>query len=93
MPWLRKNYPNLPKGIFYTAIGFESKWYESHVWLMLMKLIINNKNSNDGVVSTDNVLFPSYFNFQWELYLPIKLPESQWCPSQCYGTICYNYFL
>lgn len=60
-PWLRNNHEKLNPNIFYTAIGFSSKWYESHLWMMLMKLVIRSKNENDGVVDTESTLFPYYF--------------------------------
>lgn len=60
-PWLRNNHEKMNENIFYTSIGFSSKWYESHLWMMLMKLIIRSKNENDGVVDTESTLFPYYF--------------------------------
>lgn len=60
-PWMRNNHEKLNDKLFYTSIGFSSKWYESHLWMMLMKLIIRSKNDNDGVVDTENSLFPYYF--------------------------------
>lgn len=60
-PWLRNNYEKLPKSIFYTALGFESEWYESHFWMILTKILFQSNSKNDGVVDTDNSLFPKYF--------------------------------
>ncbi|AYF43107.1 hypothetical protein BALOs_0086 [Halobacteriovorax sp. BALOs_7] len=60
-PWLRNNHEKLNPNLFYTSIGFSSKWYDSHLWMMLMKLIIRSKNENDGVVDTESTLFPYYF--------------------------------
>ncbi len=60
-PWMRNHHEQLNPNLFYTSIGFSSKWYESHLWMMLMKLIIRSKNENDGVVDTENSLFPYYF--------------------------------
>ncbi|MAE59155.1 MAG: hypothetical protein CME69_09755 [Halobacteriovorax sp.] len=60
-PWLRKNYENLPKDIFYTALGFKSEWYESHFWMILTKILFQSSSKNDGVVDTTNSLFPKYF--------------------------------
>lgn len=60
-PWLRKNHNSLPKGIFYTAIGFESEWYESHFWMILTKAFFKSTMKNDGVVDAENSLFPYYF--------------------------------
>lgn len=60
-PWLRKNHKNLPDNLFYTAIGFESEWFNSHLWMMLAKIIFKSKMKNDGVVDAENSLFPYYF--------------------------------
>lgn len=60
-PWLRNNYEKLPKNIFYTALGFESDWYESHIWMLLAKGIFKSRLKNDGVVDAENSLFPQYF--------------------------------
>jgi hypothetical protein len=60
-PWLRKNHDHLPKDLFYTAIGFESEWYESHLWMVLTKIIFKSTMKNDGVVDAENSLFPYYF--------------------------------
>ncbi|MFG1500458.1 hypothetical protein ABMA70_09660 [Halobacteriovorax sp. XZX-3] len=60
-PWMRNNHEKLNPNLFYTSIGFSSKWYESHLWMMLMKMFIRSKNDNDGVVDTESSLFPYYF--------------------------------
>ncbi len=60
-PWLRRNYRNLPDHMFYTAIGFESTWYESHFWMMLTKLFVRSRSKNDGIVDSENSQFPYYF--------------------------------
>lgn len=60
-PWLRRNYQNLPNDIFYTAIGFESHWYESHFWMMITKLFVRSRSKNDGIVDSENSQFPYYF--------------------------------
>lgn len=59
--WFKKNHSQLPKNPFYTAIAFESKWHNSHVWMMLTKAIFRSQKSNDGVVDVENAQFPFYF--------------------------------
>lgn len=60
--WFKRNYKILPQTPFYTAIAFESKWHQSHVWMMLTKAFFRSAKSNDGVVDVENAQFPSYFN-------------------------------
>lgn len=60
--WFKRNHKILPKKPFYTAIAFESKWHQSHVWMMLAKAFFRSTKSNDGVVDVENAQFPSYFN-------------------------------
>lgn len=60
--WFRKNHKTLPKNPFYSAVAFEASWYESHLWMMLTKVIFKSAKSNDGIVDAENALFPSYFN-------------------------------
>jgi hypothetical protein len=59
--WFKRNHKLLPKNIFYTAIAFESKWRDSHVYMILAKAMFRSKKSNDGVVDVENAQFPSYF--------------------------------
>lgn len=59
--WFKKNHKQLPSHPFYTAVAFESKWHQSHVWMMLTKAIFRSPNSNDGVVDVENAQFPHYF--------------------------------
>lgn len=59
--WFKKNHTQLPKNLFYTAIAFESKWHNSHVWMMMTKAIFRSQKSNDGVVDVENAQFPYYF--------------------------------
>lgn len=59
--WFQRNHNSLPKLKFYTAIGLESEWYESHIWMVLTKLIFQSSESNDGVVDTKNSQYPNYF--------------------------------
>lgn len=60
--WFKRNHKLLPSKPFYTAIAFESKWHQSHVWMMLTKAIFRSQKSNDGVVDVENAQFPFYFN-------------------------------
>lgn len=60
-PWLRNNQESLSPKLFYTAIGFESEWFDSHLWMILTKGILKSRTKNDGVVDAENSLFPSYF--------------------------------
>jgi hypothetical protein len=59
--WFKRNHKQLPSKPFYTAIAFESKWHQSHVWMMLTKAIFRSQKSNDGVVDVENAQFPYYF--------------------------------
>lgn len=60
--WFKKYHKTLPQKPFYTAIAFESKWHQSHVWMMLAKAFFRSQQSNDGVVDVQNAQFPNYFN-------------------------------
>ncbi len=60
--WFKRNHKLLPTKPFYTAVAFESKWHQSHIWMMLTKAIFNSQKSNDGVVDVENAQFPYYFN-------------------------------
>jgi len=60
--WFKKYHKTLPKKPFYTAIAFESKWHQSHIWMILTKAFFRSQKSNDGVVDVENAQFPSYFN-------------------------------
>ena len=60
--WFKKHHKTLPKKPFYTAIAFESKWHQSHIWMMLTKAFFQSQKSNDGIVDVENAQFPSYFN-------------------------------
>jgi hypothetical protein len=62
--WFKKNYDQLPKNIFYTAVAFESKWHKSHVYMMFTKAMLRSSKSNDGVVDVENAQFPDYFKGQ-----------------------------
>ena len=59
--WFKRNHKSLPIKPFYTAIAFQSKWHESHVWMMLTKAIFRSQKSNDGIVDVENAQFPYYF--------------------------------
>ena len=60
--WFKKHHKSLPKKPFYTAVAFQSKWHESHVWMMLTKAFFQSQKKNDGVVDVENAQFPSFFN-------------------------------
>jgi hypothetical protein len=60
--WFKRNHKILPNKPFYTAIAFESKWHQSHIWMILAKAFFRSEKSNDGVVDVENAQFPSYFN-------------------------------
>lgn len=60
--WFKKHHKSLPQKPFYTAIAFESKWHQSHVWMILAKVFFRSQKSNDGVVDVENAQFPNYFN-------------------------------
>jgi hypothetical protein len=60
--WFRKNHKALPARPFYTAVAFESKWHQSHIWMMLAKAFFQSRNPNDGVVDIENAQFPNYFH-------------------------------
>lgn len=60
--WFKRNHKLLPTKPFYTSVAFESKWHQSHVWMMMTKIIFNSQKSNDGVVDVENAQFPFYFN-------------------------------
>ena len=59
--WFKRNHKLLPAKPFYTAIAFESKWQDSHIWMMLTKAIFRSRKSNDGIVDVENAQFPFYF--------------------------------
>jgi hypothetical protein len=59
--WFKKHHKSLPQKPFYTAIAFESKWHQSHIWMMMAKAFFMSHKSNDGVVDVENAQFPSYF--------------------------------
>lgn len=59
--WFFRNYERLPKEIFYSALAFQSQWHESHVWMMLTKLLFQSQHPNDGVVDVQYAQFPSFF--------------------------------
>ena len=59
--WFKRNHKQLPSAPFYTAVAFQAKWHESHVWMMLAKIIFRSQKSNDGIVDVENAQFPSYF--------------------------------
>lgn len=59
--WFKKSHKKLP-ACFYTAVGFESQWYESHLWMVLTKMLLQSSRQNDGVVDVESSQFPRHFN-------------------------------
>ncbi len=59
--WFFRNHERLPKDIFYSSLGFQAQWHESHVWMMLTKLLFQSRHPNDGVVDVQFAQFPSFF--------------------------------
>lgn len=59
--WLKRNYSKMPKKPFYTALGLEANFIESHIGMMFTKLIFSTEQGNDGVVEADRAFFPDYF--------------------------------
>jgi hypothetical protein len=59
--WFQKNHKSLPNLQFYSSVALEAEWYESHIWMVLTKLLFQSSESNDGVVDTKNAHFPNYF--------------------------------
>ena len=59
--WFLNNYRTLPKNMFYSSLAFEANWKESHLWMLLTKLIFQSQKSNDGVVDTYDAHFPWFF--------------------------------
>ncbi|OUR92995.1 hypothetical protein A9Q84_21055 [Halobacteriovorax marinus] len=60
--WFQRNYQSLPNLKFYSAVGLEAEWYESHIWMIITKLLFQSSENNDGVVDTKNSQYPNYFN-------------------------------
>lgn len=60
--WFKRNHKSLPKNLFYTALAFESKWKDAHVYMMMTKAFFRSKKSNDGIVDVENAQFPEFFN-------------------------------
>jgi len=59
--WFINNHKELPKKLFYTAIGFQASWHESHLGMIATKIILPTNKSNDGIVDTFQTQFPHYF--------------------------------
>ncbi len=59
--WFEDNYNTLPEKPFYSSLGLFSEWYESHVWMMMAKLLLKIDGQNDGVVELDHSRFPAGF--------------------------------
>ncbi len=61
-PWFSRNSDRLPSDIFYSAVAMESEWYESHLWMILTKILFQSGSTNDGVVDAKYAFFPKYFD-------------------------------
>jgi hypothetical protein len=61
-PWFSRNAEKFPTNIFYSAVAMESEWYESHLWMMLTKILFRSKSINDGVVDAKYAFFPKFFD-------------------------------
>lgn len=59
--WFEDNHKGLPKKPFYSALAFESQWFNSHLWMVITKMVFQSRNPNDGVVDTESARFPDYF--------------------------------
>ncbi|PIQ60794.1 MAG: hypothetical protein COW00_06090 [Bdellovibrio sp. CG12_big_fil_rev_8_21_14_0_65_39_13] len=60
--WFQQYHQALPKKCFYTALAFESDFFDSHFWMMITKILLNSERINDGVVDADRAMFPDYFS-------------------------------
>ena len=60
--WFEENHEKLPSVPFYSSVGLFSQWYESHVWMMMAKLLLKIDGENDGVVELDHSCFPDDFS-------------------------------
>jgi hypothetical protein len=60
--WFKLNHNKLPKEMFYTSVALQAEWHESHIWMMLAKLLFPCRSINDGIVDVLHAQFPSYFN-------------------------------
>jgi len=59
--WFKKNHKELPQNIFYSAVALEAQWNESHLWMMLTKMLFYTNKPNDGIVLVEQARFPDYF--------------------------------
>ncbi|OFZ64919.1 MAG: hypothetical protein A2577_02055 [Bdellovibrionales bacterium RIFOXYD1_FULL_36_51] len=59
--WFKNNYKELPKKLFYTALGLRASWHESHLGMIATKIILPTKEANDGIVDIYQSQFPDYF--------------------------------
>lgn len=59
--WFCRKKDALPKKPFYNALAFEAEWYESHVWMVLTKLLFRSSEINDGIVDLSKAQFPEDF--------------------------------
>ena len=59
--WFEEHQASLPQKPFYSSLGLFSQWYESHVWMMMAKMLLKTGGENDGVVELDQSRFPEDF--------------------------------
>ncbi|MBT3235006.1 MAG: hypothetical protein HN353_03555 [Bdellovibrionales bacterium] len=59
--WFKRNHTKLPQKMFYTSIALQAEWHESHIWMMLAKLLFPCRSVNDGIVDVLHAQFPAYF--------------------------------
>lgn len=60
--WFKKNHSKLPSNLFYSSLALDSGFFESHIGMMITKLLIPAAgSSNDGLVDVKRAHFPDYF--------------------------------
>ncbi|MCK5072131.1 MAG: hypothetical protein KAQ98_01810 [Bacteriovoracaceae bacterium] len=59
--WFQRNYKHLPDKIFYTSLGLNASWHESHIGMIITKIFFSSDRLNDGVVDTIQTQYPPYF--------------------------------
>ena len=60
--WFKKNHKNLPKNSFYTSLALSAPWYQSHLWMIVTKILFTKHPANDGIVDENEAKFPDYFS-------------------------------
>ncbi len=59
--WFKNNHEKLPDNIFYSSLALDSGFFESHIGMMVTKLLLSSPNNNDGVVDVHRAHFPDHF--------------------------------